>query len=175
MSGLGNALTPEAWWRRWIRQSRLKQPGNGGGGGGRTNTLTEPGGGGSSGRSRNDAGREPPAQGERALQADLGKCEAPRKQGGGFSRYPGLSLLTSARRAPSHPRPGPRLRTPSQAECTPSFPLCGSRSARAPRTTGFLLPSPRFGGRGSGLGPVLLASRLWVFIRPERRERRPGL
>jgi hypothetical protein len=46
--------------------SRLKQLGNGSGGG-RTNRLTEPGGGGSRGRSRNDAGREPPAQGERAL------------------------------------------------------------------------------------------------------------
>lgn len=106
-------------------QSRLKQPGNDGGGG-RTSRLTEPGGGGSSGRSRNDAGREPPAQGERALQADLGKCEALGKQCGGFSRYTGLSPLTSARRAPGHPRPGPRLRTPSQAECTPSFPSFGS-------------------------------------------------
>ena len=91
-----------------------------GGGGGRTNRLTEPGGGGSSGRSRNDAGREPPAQGERALQADPGKCEAPGRQWGGFSRYTGLSPLTSAHRAPGHPRSGPRLRTPSQAECIPS-------------------------------------------------------
>lgn len=99
------------------RQSRLKQPGNGGGGGGGgTNRLTEPGGGGSSGRSRNDAGREPPAQGERALQADIGKCEALGRQWQGFSRHTGLSPVTSARRAASHPQPGPRLRTPSQAE-----------------------------------------------------------
>lgn len=48
-------------------------------------------------------------------------------------------------------------------------------SARAPGTTGFLLQSPRFGGRGSGLGPVLLPSRLPAPVPLERREERPGL
>lgn len=44
------------------------------------------------------------------------------KQWGGFSRYTGLSPLTSARRAPGHLRQEPRLRTPSQAECAPPVP-----------------------------------------------------
>ena len=113
-----------------------------GGGGGRTNRLTEPGGGGSSGRSRNDAGREPPAQGECALQADPGKCEAPSRQRGGFSRYTGLSPLTSAHRAPGHPRPGPRLRTPGQAECTPSSVPWGSLFGPRARDHRFPPPCP---------------------------------
>lgn len=130
---------------------RHPRPGGGGGsghsglkwlgiGGGRTNRLTEPGGGGSLGRSRNDAGREPPAQGERAFQADLGKCEAPGKTRGGFRRQPGLSARASARRAPSHPRPGPRLRSTREAECTPPSPPCGSHSG--PRAWDHRLPPP---------------------------------
>lgn len=139
-------------------QLRLKQPvhggggGDGGGGGGQTNRLTEPDGGGSSGRSRNDAGREPPAQGERALQADLGKCVTLGKQWGGFSRYTGLSPLTSVRRAPSHHRQEPRLRTSSQVKCTPSSVPCGSHfTPRAP---------------GHGLPPVSTLWRPWFRTRP---------
>lgn len=41
---------------------------------------------------------------------------------------PAHGPVTSARRAASHPQPGPRLRTPSQAEWTLWFPPCGSHS-----------------------------------------------
>lgn len=134
--------------------------------------MTEPGGGGSSGRSRNDAGREPPAQGERALQADLGKWEAPGEQWPGLSRYTGLSAVTSVRRAPGHLRRGPRLRTPKPARPGELFgshrgPCGGDRGLPPPVTA---LRRPWFRTR-----PCPPSSSTAGSCPPRAGEERPGL
>lgn len=92
--------------------------------------------------------------------------------------------LAGSRACQPELRPGGRPATPAR---DPAFvvlarpnallrPLpVAPTSARAPGTTGFPLPSPRFRGPGSGLGPDLPASRRLAFTLPERREERPGL